>query len=76
MAISTANIFSKVIVDYFKRVLSIEGGYFATINDKTFIKHSNMADLLKNNQLRTGPGDENNFIELRSTCYHIADGGF
>jgi hypothetical protein len=63
-------------------VLSVEGGYYATVNDKTSVKYSKIIDKLHKNELyneysykiRTGMNDED-FIEL-SSHYVIADGGY
>lgn len=72
----------EVIVDHNRLVLSVEGGYYGTINDKTSVKFSKFIDMLNKNELyrdisykvRTGEADES-FIELCS-WYVIADGGY
>ena len=72
----------EVVVDHSRRVLSVEGGYFGTINDKCSVKYSKIVNALKNNELyqdfsyriRTGDGPSN-YIEL-SSYYLISDGGY
>ena len=72
----------EVVVDHCRRCLSVEGGYFGTVNDKCSVKYSKIVKALKNNEfyqeysykIRTGDG-LNDFIEL-SSYYLISDGGY
>ena len=72
----------EVIVTHFKEVLSVEGGYNATVNDKISVKYSQFMDDLKNNRLTNGlsykvkPGvGDDEYIELMS-CNVIANNGY
>jgi hypothetical protein len=72
----------EVIVTHTIEVISVEGGYYATVNDKNSSKYSQFLSDLKKRligehvsfRLKTGMGDED-FIEI-SSCYVIADNGY
>lgn len=72
----------EVVIEHSGLVLSVEGGYYGTVNDKTSIKYSDFIGKLRRNELYqdwsykiyTGEG-ENDFITL-SSWYVIADGGY
>jgi hypothetical protein len=72
----------EVVVDHNRFVLSVQGPYYATINDKNSVKYSEFLDAMRNEnfiqdvayKVRTGPTDEE-YIILKY-CYVIADGGY
>ena len=72
----------EAVVTHSKQVVSVEGSYYATVNDKNTVKYSRFIGELNNKEIyrdisykvRTGMRDDE-FIEL-SDCYVIADGGY
>ena len=72
----------ETIVTHCKRVISIEGSYYSTINDKNSVKYCEFLSNLKDKKIykdisykiRTGPSVDD-FVEL-SSVYVIADGGY
>jgi hypothetical protein len=72
----------EVIVDHSGKIISVEGGYYGSINDKCSVKYSKFINMLQNNELyqeycyifRTGLGHDD--IMKLKTFYVISDGGY
>jgi hypothetical protein len=72
----------EVNVDHSEKIISVEGGYYGSINDKCSVKYSKFINMLENNDLyqeyryifRTGLGDDD-VIKMK-TFYVISDGGY